>query len=49
MGRLQRETSFIAYLDDFWIMMWVTLAAVPLVLLLRPAVNRRRGNCTIRW
>jgi DHA2 family multidrug resistance protein len=26
----------VAYIDDFWLMMWVTLAAVPLVLLLRP-------------
>ncbi|MEO5809389.1 MAG: DHA2 family efflux MFS transporter permease subunit [Sphingomicrobium sp.] len=36
-AEINRQAAFIAYLDDFWIMMWVTLAAVPLVLLLRPA------------
>ena len=26
----------VAYIDDFWAMMWVTLLSVPLVILLRP-------------
>lgn len=30
-----RQAAMIAYIDDYWFMMWVTLAAVPLVILLR--------------
>lgn len=29
------QASMVAYIDDFWLMMWVTLAAMPLVFLLR--------------
>lgn len=36
-AEINRQAAMIAYIDDFWLMMWVTLAAVPLVLLLRPA------------
>jgi DHA2 family multidrug resistance protein len=36
-AEITRQAAFIAYLDDFWIMMWLTFAAIPLVLLLRPA------------
>ena len=36
-AEITRQAAFIAYLDDFYIMMWLTLAAIPLVLLLRPA------------
>lgn len=36
-AEINRQAAFIAYLDDFWLMMWVTFAAIPLVLLLRPA------------
>ena len=35
-AEINRQAAFIAYLDDFWIMMWLTFAAIPLVLLLRP-------------
>ena len=35
-AEVNRQAAFIAYLDDFKLMMWVTLAAIPLVLLLRP-------------
>ncbi|UUR08497.1 DHA2 family efflux MFS transporter permease subunit [Sphingomonas glaciei] len=34
-AEVTRQAVFIAYLDDFWLMMWITLAALPLVLLLR--------------
>jgi MFS transporter, DHA2 family, multidrug resistance protein len=34
-AEINRQAAFIAYLDDFYIMMWVTFAAIPLVLLLR--------------
>jgi DHA2 family multidrug resistance protein len=36
-AEITRQAAFIAYIDDFWIMMWLTLASIPLVLLLRPA------------
>jgi DHA2 family multidrug resistance protein len=36
-AEVTRQAVFIAYLDDFWLMMWVTLAALPLVLLLKKA------------
>jgi DHA2 family multidrug resistance protein len=36
-AEVTRQALFIAYLDDFWLMMWVTLAALPLVLLLKKA------------
>jgi DHA2 family multidrug resistance protein len=36
-AEITRQAAFIAYIDDFWIMMWLTFAAIPLVLLLRPA------------
>jgi len=36
-AEISRQAAFIAYIDDFWIMMWLTFAAIPLVLLLRPA------------
>ena len=36
-AEINRQAAFIAYLDDFRLMMWVTFAAIPLVLLLRPS------------
>ena len=41
-AEVNRQASFIAYLDDFKLMMWVTFAAIPLVLLLRPAAKGPR-------
>lgn len=35
-AEINRQAAMVAYIDDFWLMMWVTLAALPLVLLLRP-------------
>ena len=43
-AEINRQAAFIAYLDDFWIMMWVTFAAIPLVLLLRPAKPPKPGE-----
>jgi DHA2 family multidrug resistance protein len=36
-AQINQQAAFIAYLDDFYLMMWVTFAAIPLVLLLRPS------------
>ena len=35
-AEINRQAAMVAYIDDFWAMMWVTLLSVPLVLLLRP-------------
>ena len=34
---VNRQAAMIAYVNDFWLMMWLALAAVPLALLLRRA------------
>lgn len=35
-AEINRQAAMVAYIDDFWAMMWVTLSSVPLVILLRP-------------
>lgn len=35
-AEINRQAAMVAYVDDFWLMMWITLASVPLVILLRP-------------
>ncbi|MFT6009659.1 MAG: DHA2 family multidrug resistance protein [Parasphingorhabdus sp.] len=32
---INKQAAMIAYLDDYWAMMWVTIAVIPLVLLLQ--------------
>lgn len=34
-GEINRQAAMIAYIDDFHLMMWITLATIPLILLLR--------------
>jgi len=34
-GLVQQQAAMIAYLDDFWLMVLVTLASAPIVLMLR--------------
>ncbi len=43
-AEITRQAAFIAYLDDFWIMQWITFASIPLVLLLRPAKPAAPGE-----
>ncbi|MFZ1742370.1 MAG: DHA2 family efflux MFS transporter permease subunit [Pontixanthobacter sp.] len=38
-GEVMRQALMVAYIDDFWFMMWVTVLAAPLVMLLRPAAK----------
>ena len=38
-AEVNRQALMIAYLDDFWLMMWVCVAALPFVFLLH---NSRR-------
>ena len=40
-AEVTRQASAIAFLDDFWLMMVLTLAAIPLLLLLRPVRHAR--------
>jgi DHA2 family multidrug resistance protein len=46
-AEITRQAAFIAYIDDFWIMMWLTLASIPLVLLLRPAKTAPAGGAKV--
>ena len=34
-AEINRQAAMIAYIDDFWAMLWITLAAAPLTLLMR--------------
>ncbi len=34
-AEVNRQAAMIAYVDDFWLMMWITLAAAPLTVLMR--------------
>ena len=43
-AQINQQAAFIAYLDDFYIMMWVTFASIPLVLLLRPSNKANTGQ-----
>ena len=43
-AEVTRQAAMLAYLQDFRLMMWVTLAAVPLVFLLRPPTGRPGAN-----
>ena len=41
---INKQAAMIAYLDDFWAMMWITLAVIPLVLLLqKPKQGAKAG------
>ncbi len=40
-AEVTRQAATIAYLVDFRLMMWVTIGAIPMVLLLRPPAKRR--------
>ncbi|MEO8670934.1 MAG: MDR family MFS transporter [Tahibacter sp.] len=39
-GEITRQASAIAFLNDFWLMMWLTIAAIPLLLLFRKPAGR---------
>ena len=46
-AEVNRQAAFIAYLDDFKLMMWVTFAAIPLVLLLKPPKPGAGGGAPV--
>ena len=39
-GSVTQQAAMIAYIDDFWLMLFLTLAVTPLLLLLRPPSTR---------
>jgi DHA2 family multidrug resistance protein len=43
-GEINRQAAMIAYIDDFYFLMWLTIAALPLVLLLRKPEGREAGD-----
>ena len=43
-GMVNQQAAMIAYIDDFYMMMWVTLAAVPLVFFMSKADLTRGGS-----
>ncbi len=46
-AEVNRQAAMIAYVDDFWLMMWITLAAVPLAFLMRGNTGRSNGPMTL--
>jgi len=42
-AEINRQAAMIAYIDDFWLMMWITLAAAPLAFLMRGNKGRSNG------
>ena len=40
-GEINRQAAMVAYIDDYWLMMWVAILAMPLVLVMR---RQRRGD-----
>jgi MFS transporter, DHA2 family, multidrug resistance protein len=44
---ISHQAAYVAYLDDFRLMMWATLATVPLVLLIRGGRMRASGHAVL--
>ena len=42
-AEVTRQAAMIAYIDDFWLMMWITLAAAPCAFLMRGNKGRAPG------
>ncbi|MBI3524240.1 MAG: DHA2 family efflux MFS transporter permease subunit [Betaproteobacteria bacterium] len=43
-GEVTRQAATLAYLQDFLLMMWISLAAIPMILLLRIPANKAVAN-----
>jgi len=39
-AEVNRQAAMVAYIDDFYMMMWMSLAAIPMVLLMRKSSGR---------
>ncbi len=45
-GQVTQQAAMIAYLDDFKLMLWLCLAAIPMVIFLRKGATRKGGSGT---
>jgi MFS transporter, DHA2 family, multidrug resistance protein len=43
-GSVTQQAAMIAYIDDFWLMLFLTLAVTPLLLLIRPPGQRKLAD-----
>ncbi len=43
-GEVQRQAAMVAYIDDFRLMMFVTIAAIPMLALMRKPGERPQGD-----
>lgn len=43
-GEVNRQAAMVSYIDDFYLLFWGTLAAMPIILLMRPPKKRAPGE-----
>jgi len=43
-GLVNQQASMVAYVDDFRLMLWITLLAMPMLLIMRPPKKRPAGE-----
>jgi DHA2 family multidrug resistance protein len=43
-GAITQQAAMIAYIDDFWLMLFLTLAVMPLILLIRPPARSKPSD-----
>lgn len=43
-GAVTQQAAMIAYIDDFWLMLFLTLGVMPLLLLIKPPESRKSPN-----
>jgi DHA2 family multidrug resistance protein len=46
-GSVTQQAAMIAYIDDFWLMLFLTLAVTPLILLIRPPGPRQTETAEV--
>ena len=46
-AEINRQATLIAYIDDFWLMMWGVVLTAPLILLMRRPARRRAGDAPV--
>ena len=43
-AEINRQAAMIGYINDFWFMMWLCFASIPLVLFMRAQKRRQRDK-----
>jgi len=46
-GAITQQAAMIAYIDDFWLMLFLTLAVIPLLLLIQPPGRGKTSKADI--